>query len=94
MSKRIVRIVFAILGIAIGLSIADFIVTRSFFDSIPPETQSWLSICVYSVLAIAFGCVGFFITPYLIKLYRLITKKLLKTFTEMPIAELSWASSV
>ena len=87
MSKRIARIVFAILGIAIGLSIADFIVTRNFFDSIPPETQSWLSICVYSVLAIAFGCVGFFITPYLIKLYRLITKKLLKTFTEMPIAE-------
>lgn len=30
MSKRIARIVFAILGIAIGLSIADFIVTRSF----------------------------------------------------------------
>ena len=40
MSKRIARIVFAILGIAIGLSIADFIVTRNFFDSIPPETQS------------------------------------------------------
>lgn len=87
MSKRIARIVFSVIGIIIGISIADFLVQRTFFVSIAPKTLSWLSICAYSVFAIAFGCVGFFMTPYLIKLYRLITKKLLNIFSEMPIAE-------
>ena len=88
MSKKIIRFFVSLLGIVLGLSLASQIFDGAYFATLPPNTMAWLSICIYVLLGLAFGTIGFFIAPSISKFISYVSKFIVKYFSEIPMPEI------
>ncbi len=87
MAKKIVRTLTTLLGAAIGLSLAQLIIGGAYFAALSSSTMAWLSIGIYVLFGIAFGVLGYFAAPSIIKFFSYTTKAIVRYFSEIPLAE-------
>lgn len=90
MKRGIARTILAIVGLIIGISLANTIIDGNVFniDNAPENVLLWLKPGVYVFLGILFGIIFYLLSYKIIDVFMYVTRSIEKNFSKMSMSEI------
>lgn len=85
-SRRWIRLVFALLGVIIGLSVAKLLIDFLIYFEVEPTL--YVIIGVYILGALLFGLILYFIAPLLIRLWTAMVRAIERKLSSIPMSDI------